>query len=79
MCNKFVQQICAPRSLKDFICNHLDDTTLNLYNGFTITAFSRRHPYRLSNTSTIRIQNNPIYPTPPLGQDMTQGQFLSGV
>ena len=23
--------------------------------------------------------HNPIYPTPPLGQDMTQGQFLSGV
>ena len=22
---------------------------------------------------------NPIYPTPPLGQDMTQGQFFSGV
>ena len=22
---------------------------------------------------------DPIYPTPPLGQDMTQGQFLSGV
>ena len=22
---------------------------------------------------------NPIYPTSPLGQDMTQGQFLSGV
>ena len=22
---------------------------------------------------------NPIYPTPPLGQDMIQGQFLSGV
>ena len=22
---------------------------------------------------------NHIYPTPPLGQDMTQGQFLSGV
>ena len=21
---------------------------------------------------------DPIYPTPPLGQDMTQGQFLSG-
>ena len=21
----------------------------------------------------------PIYPTPPLGQDMTQGQFLRGV
>ena len=23
--------------------------------------------------------HDPIYPTPPLGQDMTQGQFLSGV
>ena len=23
--------------------------------------------------------NYPIYPTPPLGLDMTQGQFLSGV
>ena len=23
--------------------------------------------------------DDPIYPTPPLGQDMTQGQFLSGV
>ena len=22
---------------------------------------------------------DPIYPTPPLGQDMTQGQILSGV
>ena len=22
---------------------------------------------------------DPIYPTPALGQDMTQGQFLSGV
>ena len=22
---------------------------------------------------------DPIYPTPPLGQDMTQGHFLSGV
>ena len=25
------------------------------------------------------IHLNHIYPTPPLGQDMTQGQFLSGV
>ena len=24
-------------------------------------------------------REHPIYPTPPLGQDMTQGQFLSGV
>ena len=23
-------------------------------------------------------EKDPIYPTPPLGQDMTQGQFLSG-
>ena len=27
----------------------------------------------------IILWRNPIYPTPPLGQDMTQGQFLSGV
>ena len=26
----------------------------------------------------VKIGNH-IYPTPPLGQDMTQGQFLSGV
>ena len=25
------------------------------------------------------LNNNHIYPTPPLGQDKTQGQFLSGV
>ena len=25
------------------------------------------------------METDPIYPTPPLGQDMTQGQFLSGV
>ena len=25
------------------------------------------------------VQIDPIYPTPPLGQDMTQGYFLSGV
>ena len=28
--------------------------------------------------STRKIHDT-IYPTPPLGQDMTQGQFLSGV
>ena len=26
-----------------------------------------------------KILRDHIYPTPPLGQDMTQGQFLSGV
>ena len=25
------------------------------------------------------VYSNPIYPNPPLGQDMTQGQFLSAV
>ena len=29
--------------------------------------------------STQRCPVYPIYPTPPLGQDMTQGQFLSEV
>ena len=30
-------------------------------------------------TYTSKIIDNPIHPTPPLGQNMTQGQFLSGV
>ena len=37
----------------------------------------------LNSTTTVLLQGwlcvlNPIYPTTPLGQDMTQGQFLSG-
>ena len=27
----------------------------------------------------ILVKNDPIYPTPPLGQDMTQGQFLKRI
>ena len=27
----------------------------------------------------VLLVSDTIYPTPPLGQDMTQGQFLSGV
>ena len=34
---------------------------------------------RLSTRWKSDLSYNPIYPTPPLGQDMTQGQFLSGV
>ena len=29
--------------------------------------------------STNMFHYDPIYPTPPLVEDMTQGQFLSGV
>ena len=29
--------------------------------------------------SVVSVFISSIYPTPPLGQDMTQGQFLSGV
>ena len=34
---------------------------------------------RLSGSPNLDSFRDPIYPTPPLGQDMTQGQFLSGV
>ena len=39
---------------------------------------------KILNPTKKNVQDNcqqvdPIYPTPPLGQDMTQGQFLSGV
>ena len=30
-------------------------------------------------TDNFHVPIGTIYPTPPLGQDMTQGQFLSGV
>ena len=33
----------------------------------------------VSLNSAVIIPVYRIYPTPPLGQDMTQGQFLSGV
>ena len=33
----------------------------------------------LSGNVILQVLVYPIYPTPPLGQDMTQGQFLSGV
>ena len=33
----------------------------------------------ISVPSITPTSDGPIYPTPPLGQDMTQGQFLSGV
>ena len=31
------------------------------------------------NVMLNKLLTSHIYPTPPLGQDMTQGQFLSGV
>ena len=34
---------------------------------------------QVSNLRNILHLDMHIYPTPPLGQDMTQGQFLSGV
>ena len=33
----------------------------------------------LSTQLDTATDDDTIYPTPPLGQDMTQGQFLSGV
>ena len=43
------------------------------YNGKDRTAKSRQNQY------TWRKGKLPYLPTPPLGQDATQGQFLSGV
>ena len=36
---------------------------------------------RFENFANLKVEAScyPIYPTPPLGQDMTQGHFLSGV
>ena len=43
------------------------------FSWFFFTAFFNLILDGLDSTS------DPTYPTPPLGQDMTQGQFLSGV
>ena len=47
----------------------------NVNNKFSLFNSSNRHGKQLTDFTL----ENPIYPTPPLGQDMTQGQFLSGV
>ena len=44
----------------------------------------RKLDKQIHKLNRLRDRKNPtdidtIYPTPPLGQDMTQGQFLSGV
>ena len=35
--------------------------------------------FKLQSRHDVHFQTDPIYPIPPLGQDMTQGQFLSGI
>ena len=46
-----------------------------------LTIYFKIHdPAALHDTETQKsTPDDPIYQTPPLGQDMTQGQFLSGV
>ena len=39
---------------------------------YTVTCFQ-------AGSKVMNYLGYPIYPTPPLGQNMTQGQFLSGV
>ena len=46
---------------------------------FTYFEFLNEILINLIQESSHGIVANPIYPTPPLRQDMTQGQFLSGV
>ena len=38
-----------------------------------------RNQTHFKDRETFIFSTDPIYPTPPLAQDMTQGQFLSGV
>ena len=43
-----------------------------------LITYKEHYSLNCSDTNTANIYIH-IYPTPPLGQDMTQGQFLSGV
>ena len=53
-------------SLRYIVTNVLDS-------GLDVSKFELQLPWY------IHFWTNHIYPTPPLGKDMTQGQFLSGV
>ena len=60
-------------------------TIMKFQIGFKISLFSKiiltnKHIHPLDKYLSFNIiKYYPIYPTPPLGQDMTQGQFLSRV
>ncbi len=72
----------------------LDDKNNRVYNfeghsyvemGISWLEFSPKGWIQIKQIEIESVENfkvklgNPIYPTPPLGQDMTHGQFLSGV
>ena len=59
-------------AIKHVQINKLSVSTFKLRKGFDIML-----PLVVCFASSSA--NGTIYPTPPLGQDMTQGQFLSGV
>ena len=42
-------------------------------------SFNTANIYTVYTKYQMSYARNHIYPTPPIGQDMTQGQFLSGV
>ena len=50
-------------------------------NNLSVRQWSGRPGFnpRSNHTNDSKMLLDTIYPTPPLGQDMTQGQFLSGV
>ena len=62
-------------------------TVIAIWNKACISSLTHKLKPNIETGSSISSQtpghyilkNNPIYPTPPLRQDMTQGQFLSGV
>ena len=53
--------------------------SFGLFNGIsTFVCYLMPKPFLKKNSSGT-IQQNPYLSPPPLGQDMTQGQFLGGV
>ena len=64
----------------DIIVGVLQEDPLALYFFIIYLDYMLRASIDLMKKSWQRKEaEDPIYPTPPLGQDMTQGQFLSGV
>ena len=81
MIYKFPIVYCNALYNVTFLCEFLIPTS-DVWNAKILVILEvrykkRREVDKLTMSAVFTVDT--IYPTPPLGQDMTQGQFLSGV
>ena len=64
------------------LCNCSSDLASlehTIFFSFQVFSWKKKNPNEIQFNFDKRLMTYNIYPAPPLGQDMTQGQFLSGV